>query len=130
MVESNPWEDEYLDRAGGFITSGRFDLDVDYKLNLGNDLMKVREAVLSGDREWLPLLDRIIQEDNRISRILYLVGFSGWFQDKPERALQPCKLSGRKREHGLMNRSAPLLIRYPIPPISEATPKHPDTKST
>ena len=116
MVESNPWEDEYLDRAGGFITSGRFDLDVDYKLNLGNDLMKVREAVLSGDREWLPLLDRIIQEDNRISRILYLVGFSGWFQDKPERALQALQALWSKEGTRIDEQISAFVDQVPDPP--------------
>ena len=116
MVESNPWDDEYLDRAGGFITSGRFDLDVDYKLNLGNDLMKVREAVLSSDREWLPLLDRIIQEDNRISRILYLVGFSGWFQDKPERALQALQALWSKEGTRIDERISAFVDQVPDPP--------------
>ena len=87
-MKAPPWEDEYLNHAESFITSGRFDLDVDYKLKLGNDLIKVREAVLSGDRKWFPLLDRIILEDNRISKVLYSVGFSEWFQAEPERALQ------------------------------------------
>ena len=87
MVESNPWEDEYLDRAGEFITSGRIDSDVNFKLDIGKGLMEVREAVLSSNSEWLALLEVIIR-NNPLVYILESTGFLGWFQDQPGNVLR------------------------------------------
>ena len=87
MVESNPWKDEYLGRAGEFITSGRIDSDVNFKLDIGKGLIEVREAVLSSNSEWLALLEDIIR-NNPLVYILESTGFLGWFQDQPENALR------------------------------------------
>ena len=86
MVESNRWEDEYLDRAREFIASGQIDSDVNFKLDIGESLKEVRETVLSGNSEWLALLEDIIRR-NPLVYILVSTGFLGWFQDRHGNAL-------------------------------------------
>ena len=86
MVERNLW-DEYLDRVQGFVTDGRIDSEeVGYKLQIGEDLEKARNAVLSGNSEWSGLINKGLS--NNLVNWRARVPFSEWFEDDGEDALR------------------------------------------
>ena len=86
MVESKLWH-EYLNRAWKFMTDGRLDSEeVRYKLDIGEDLKKARDAVLSASSDWPALVNKGLT--NNLVNWQAKVPFSEWFEDDPNDALR------------------------------------------
>ena len=89
MIRSNLW-DQYLDRVRGYVTDGRIDSEeVSYKLEIGEDLKRARDAVLSGNSDWPELVNKGLT--NNLVNWQSKVPFSEWFEDHQEDALQAMK---------------------------------------
>ena len=55
-VNEDKW-DAYIEDVRKYVTSGKLDLEeIDYKLELGQQLAAARDAMLSGDQDWLDLV--------------------------------------------------------------------------
>ena len=118
MVQSNLWG-EYLDRAREFITSGRIvSEEVDYKLRIGEDLMKARDAVLSSNSEWPSLVNKGLT--NNLVNWQAKVPFSEWFEADPEDALQALQAFWAKDDTRIANRISSLVPRV----VKGSTSKH------
>ena len=113
MIEKkHTWADEYLDRAKEFIASGEIDSDVNFKLDIGERLKEVREAVLSGNSEWLTLLGDIIHR-NPLVQILVSTGFWGWFQDQDGNALRSLQAFWSKGDTPIDKRLSAFVAQVP-----------------
>lgn len=86
MVESNPW-DEFIRRAKASVVSGSLKAgEIDYKVDIFEEIEAAREAVLKGTDDWPNLLTKALKPNHPISwRIL--AHFRGWYTKNSEVAL-------------------------------------------
>ena len=70
MAEADAWV-EYIERLRRYVATGRLDTDeLNYKREVARELGGVREAVLSGDVNWLDLLREVTPS--------YVINLCGW----------------------------------------------------
>lgn len=84
MAKATAW-DEYVERVRRYVATGRIDTDeLNYKHEVARELGGVREAVLSGDVNWLDLLKEVT-----LDHVNNLCGWRGrddllkWFDAVP-----------------------------------------------
>ena len=109
MAEGNLWE-EYLDRAREFITSGQMDSEeIDYKLAIGKDLSRAREAVLSGNSAWPELVKKGLSTSLMTWRDAQVL--TRWFEAEPDDALQAMQGLWAKDDTQIGNRIRAFVAR-------------------
>ena len=87
MAKATTW-DEYIERVRRYVATGRIDTDeLNYKREVARELGDVREAVLSGNGNWLDLLKKVTPD-----HASNLCGWRGrddvlkWFDADPDGA--------------------------------------------
>ena len=90
--EANPW-DELVRQARAYIDSGELETtELDYKLEMAQDLRPARDAVLVGDPEWGDLLRTALRSRQGHPIAWQLLGdFNKWCSEQPMEALPALK---------------------------------------
>ncbi len=80
--------DEYVKRAKEYVDTGRLESEeIEYKVGIGGELSKAREAVLAGADDWGSLVKSgIVSHQNNLIYIVQLARFRDWINRSPDEA--------------------------------------------
>ena len=116
-MAENTLLDEYVTLPQRYIVSGGLDKDeICYKLDIGGQLAKVREAVLTSASDWPDLVQRTYQQSN-INFVQHrdMYPLNDWIDNKPDEALKALQAFWAKDDTPIRDRLEAFIPRVPDP---------------